>query len=135
MGSRPDVPAPRARPRIACSSRTVSKTLAGPNLFHQPARDAVDAALAGDVLAEDQCFRVVGEDVEQGAVDGLCQRQRAVVAVLPATLAPRRAGSGVALTASRRASRRGFITARALSSWGSSLTSRARPMTSVRLSS
>ena len=33
------------------------------NLFHQSAGDAVDAALAGDILAEEQCFRVVGEDV------------------------------------------------------------------------
>ena len=48
------------------------------NLLHQPTGDAVDAALAGDVLAEDECLGVVGEDVQQRAVDGLRQGHRAL---------------------------------------------------------
>ena len=64
------------------------------DLLHQPAGDAVDAALAGDVLAEDQRFAGIGEDVEQGAVDRLGEGQRAVVLGQPAADDPASGGPG-----------------------------------------
>ena len=45
-------PAPRASPRIDCSSSSVSNTRAAPGLALQAAGHAVDAALGADVLAE-----------------------------------------------------------------------------------
>ena len=76
-GRRPVTPAPRARPRIDCSSSTVSNTRAAPARFEQAAGDAVDAALGRHVLAEDQQLGVAGQQVGQRAVDRLGQRQRA----------------------------------------------------------
>ena len=100
-------PTPSARPRMVCSSSSVSNTRAAPNRFAQPAGHAVDAALAADVLAEDQRLGCAASDVGQGRVDRLRQRQRALVlGQLAAEELPRALGGGPRAAPTGPASRR-----------------------------
>ena len=78
MGSRPLTPAPRARPRMDCSSSSVSKTRARPAFLASPRVTPYTPPLSSDVLAEDQRLGVLGQDVRQRPVDGLRERQPAL---------------------------------------------------------
>ena len=78
MGSRPLTPAPRARPRMDCSSSSVSKTRARPAFLASPRVTPYTPPLSSDVLAEDQRLGVLGQDVRQRPVEGLRERQPAL---------------------------------------------------------
>ena len=124
-------PAPSAVPRMVCSSSSVSMTRRPPNRLRRPRVTPYTPALDADVLAEDDRVRPLLQQLGEGRVDRLRERQRGPPA---RTVVGRRGGAGrvsrtvdrARRTSPREASRRSPMT-----DFASSITSGAGALVAV----